>query len=161
MAKQTQTPTESANTLQAAVTAAEAAVAKAKTAMEAAKTDTAKAELKVAYKKAMKVLKKAKLAARPAVSVIPEWKDKDGVIVMTKLGRRDFPKSIAGKQAYCKYQADRWLERADNIGKAKDPIAKKLDKIAKLQKQVELLKAEKAKAAKAAEEAEKAAKAKK
>jgi hypothetical protein len=110
-------------------------------------------------KAARKAERKAAAKNRPPVTAIPVWKDaKDGTITLTKLRRTDFPKTIPGKQAYCKYQADRWLARADSIGKTKDPIARKLAKIASLMKQVALLKEEEKKAAAAAELAAKSKK---
>jgi hypothetical protein len=71
---------------------------------------------------------------------MPEIRDKDGELKTLK--RNQFPKSAAGKMAYCDYQLARWTEKKDAIGKQVDPLKRKKAKKERLQKLLKQLEEE-------------------
>jgi len=104
---------------------------------ESVKTLTAEqrdAALTKALKKKVRVANRAK--------TIPVFQ-KDGKLVLSKLGSGDFPATKAGKMAYCDFQILKWQEKKAAIAAKDDPISKTQAKIDKLTKQLELLKKEK------------------
>jgi len=71
---------------------------------------------------------------------LPEIRDKEGNLF--KLKRTDFPMGKEGNVAWCQYQIERWTEKKEKAEKSGDPKQKKLDKLARLEKAMEDLKAE-------------------
>ena len=76
----------------------------------------------------------------PEEKPIPEFLDEDGVL--NKLKRQDFPKSVAGQQAFCDYQIAKWEVKKGRIAERNDPKAKAKRKLEKYKKLIEALEAE-------------------
>lgn len=90
---------------------------------------------------AKKVSKKGGASATAeAEKPIPEFKDEDGVL--NKLKRADFPKSVAGQQAFCDYQIAKWEVKKSRIAERNDPKAKAKRKLEKYKKLIEALESE-------------------
>lgn len=100
-------------------------------------------EKKIVDPKAPKAAKKPRKPAGPVVTVIPEFRGKDGALL--KLKGRMFPKTKDGKIAFCDYQIARWQSKKDSIAAKSDPATKAIRKIAALKAKLALLEEEAAK----------------
>ena len=81
--------------------------------------------------------KKAKKSSKPEVKEIPEFFDGEGQL--KTLRTANFPKSKAGRMAYCDYQVEKWKIKKIAVEKKMDPLAKKKKKREKLQEQLKKL----------------------
>lgn len=80
-------------------------------------------------------------------TVVPTFFDPSGVLL--KLRNRDFPKTKAGRMAFCDYNIERWKVRKVRVETQADPKQRKLKKIEKLKDMLAKLEAEVAEEAKA------------
>jgi len=65
---------------------------------------------------------------------VPKWKNDDGTLI--KLGRKDFPYSIAGNLAYCDFRIAYWQQKKQEILKKHDPQTKIQKKKERLEAQL-------------------------
>jgi hypothetical protein len=88
--------------------------------------------------------KRVKKPVNPAdlTRPIPQFKDDNGQLVMTKLKGKDFPKTREGRIAYCEFQSMKWLHKGELEAGKGDPTQKKINKINKLKQMIELLQKE-------------------
>lgn len=96
-------------------------------------------ELTAAQKKAaaLKVIADKKKRDEENAKPLPKFKDSEGQL--KKLKGSDFPKSKAGKMAFCDYNILKWEIKKVAIEKGMDPAAKAKKRREKLLKQLATL----------------------